>query len=72
MVNLTLIHNITAAATAATMVGIWDFNKRNAFNLVNAACNDYTPVNIRLANFEPINQACAHTPYLPGPNQSNE
>ncbi|KAJ7240032.1 hypothetical protein C8J57DRAFT_1727205 [Mycena rebaudengoi] len=58
MVNLTLIHNITAAATAATMVGIWDFNKKNAFNLVNSACNDYTPVNIRLANFEPINQAC--------------
>ncbi|KAJ7232872.1 hypothetical protein C8J57DRAFT_1480495 [Mycena rebaudengoi] len=38
------------------MVGIWDFNKKNAFNLVNSACNDYTPVNIRLANFEPINQ----------------
>jgi hypothetical protein len=39
-----LISNVTAAATAATLLRILDFQQQNGFDLASSQCNEFTPV----------------------------
>ncbi|KAJ7761763.1 hypothetical protein B0H16DRAFT_1530489 [Mycena metata] len=39
-----LISNLSAAATAATLLRILDFSKQHSFDLANGGCTDLTPV----------------------------
>ncbi|KAJ7843648.1 hypothetical protein B0H14DRAFT_2778434 [Mycena olivaceomarginata] len=39
-----LISDVTAAATAATLLRILDFQQQNGFDLASSQCNEFTPV----------------------------
>jgi hypothetical protein len=39
-----LMSNVTAAATAATLFRILDFQQQNGLDLASSQCNDFTPI----------------------------